>query len=100
MTKKCSDCGWLVLRDEGYSNYTVTETEASCLLRQHPQLPAGTSYDDDEAYKYAEQCAVYIPGEPIQIDVERTLGDDLLSYTTGDTNEAVAAFIKLKGEQV
>jgi len=69
--KKCSKCKWLVLADNGYSNYTVEETIASCILNANPQLPGVTGYGaKDEVLNAPSECAVYDFGEPTEIDVD------------------------------
>lgn len=35
----CLQCKFLFTRDTGYSNYTVEDTDAHCLLRRNPHLP-------------------------------------------------------------
>jgi hypothetical protein len=87
--RRCNNCAWLLLKDEGYSNYTVEETNAYCLLNLHPLMPGTTSYkDEDDAYDQAEKCDSFLPGEPLRVDVEIEEGnyelplwENLVQYT-------------------
>jgi len=89
---RCSNCAWLMMKDDGYSNYTVEETRVYCLLNLHPLMPAVTSYkDEDDAYDQAEKCGSFLPGEPLRVDVEMELGnyelplwENLVLYTETD----------------
>lgn len=45
----CMQCRWLFKRDTGYSNYTIEDTEAHCVHRRNPALPAQVP---DESYVY------------------------------------------------
>ena len=38
--KSCISCKFLIARDDGYSNWTVENTDAHCLLNKNPALPA------------------------------------------------------------
>lgn len=38
MSKSCAGCVFLYLRDQGYSNYTVEETEVHCATDSNPFL--------------------------------------------------------------
>lgn len=102
MTEKvnCKNCAWLVLEDDGYSNYTVEETWASCILEAHPLLPAETGYKNDPGFDI--ECASFHAGTPADIDVD---GDKQLGEY-GDPewdrcqpyfeDELVKAVVKLK----
>lgn len=48
--KSCLGCKFLIQRDDGYSNWTVEDTEAHCLLSMNPHLPASIP-DDVCGYK-------------------------------------------------
>lgn len=37
--KSCLRCVWLVTRDTGYSNYTVIDTDAHCVMCRNAKLP-------------------------------------------------------------
>lgn len=41
----CLQCAYLYFQDQGYSNYTVEETEVVCALDRNPQLPARRPWD-------------------------------------------------------
>jgi len=90
--RRCNKCAWLLLKDEGYSNYTVEETGVYCLLSLHPLLPGTTSYkNDDDAYDQAEKCESFLLGEPLRVDVEMEEGnynlpmwENLALYTETD----------------
>ena len=38
-TNSCIGCKFMFTRDVGYSNWTVEDTEAHCVLRLNPKLP-------------------------------------------------------------
>jgi len=73
--RRCNNCAWLLLKDSGYSNYTVEETSVYCLLSLHPLMPGVTSYDEDDAYDQAEKCVSFLPGEPLHLDVDMESGN-------------------------
>lgn len=98
---KCSACAFLVFVDSGYSNYTVTETTACCILNLNPILPGETSSKRDEALDEELDCSAYLEGTPTTIDVEleNAAGEDgapdhvrLLPYFE---NELVRAVVQL-----
>lgn len=37
--ESCKGCTYLCTRDNGYSNYTVTDTDMHCLVKRNPHLP-------------------------------------------------------------
>jgi hypothetical protein len=41
----CADCKFLYLQDDGYSNWTVEDTQVVCALDKNPELPASMPYD-------------------------------------------------------
>ncbi len=67
---RCNDCRFFATNDSGYSNYTVMETEAHCLLNLNPHLPAEASYEwnygktENATLMVAETCErFYASGE-------------------------------------
>lgn len=85
MEKLCTHCALCYRQDSGYSNYTVEETEISCLLDLNPHFPATESYlwetEQSKEVRIAQKCKSYRNGEPIHIDVERESGNDIRFYT-------------------
>lgn len=110
MSKSCLMCRWIVLRETGYSNYTVEDTDAHCVMGRNPMLPAeipdevrdykevpGKGYvnmwlmgpDNDEWHATRNsRCELYQGGhdEPVIIDVE---GDDI-----PENDDAVCALLE------
>jgi hypothetical protein len=72
MTIKCCNCAWLLIKDSGYSNYTVIETTAYCLHNNNPDLPAETGYSPayDPGLSEARICDKFLEGQYMKVDVE------------------------------
>lgn len=68
--KKCSECKYAILQDTGYSNWTVMGTDFHCAKKLHPEDGLDWWYGEDKRIEYAEQCAGYEAGEPVQMDVD------------------------------
>lgn len=68
--KKCSDCKFGIIRDEGYSNYTVEGNTFTCAKGLHPKAPFDNFYGETKEHYFAENCIGYGHGEPFEIDVE------------------------------
>jgi len=69
--KKCDECRWALLEDYGYSNYTTEGTYVHCLKNLHPESGWDRFYGEDKRLSFAETCAGFERGEPVQIDVDR-----------------------------
>lgn len=41
----CAGCKFLLYEDEGYSNWTVENTNIDCAIERNPNLPQSTPYD-------------------------------------------------------
>lgn len=67
---KCSECGHCILRDDGYSNYTVEGTTVICSKGLNPNGDFDRWYGEDKRDDYAEQCPEYLEAEPVRLDVE------------------------------
>ena len=97
--KSCLRCKWLITRDTGYSNYTVEDTDAHCIMDRNPKLPTAVPDEvrvrtPDWAYHWIKpekdrwhatkngRCELYLYGSktPYHIDVD---GDDLVSEEEG-----------------
>lgn len=74
MYKRCYNCKFFALQDQGYSNYTVLETEIHC-LKKHFE-PQDESYSwrridnpekDHAFYKQAETCQDYVKENGVQV---------------------------------
>jgi len=65
-------------QDTGYSNWTVMETELSCLKDLNEGLPAEESYrwetEMSDVNSFAEKCDSFREGESIHVDVEQEEG--------------------------
>ncbi|AUZ94895.1 hypothetical protein FDI40_gp089 [Agrobacterium phage Atu_ph07] len=49
--KSCIGCRFLFEKDDGYSNYTVTDTTVYCALRLNKKLPAEKAWDWNNSAK-------------------------------------------------
>lgn len=76
--KKCTDCRFHILRDEGYSNYTVEGTNFNCAKGLHPKAPFDNYYSHAPELGFAESCSSFTRGSGVEIDVE---GDNLHELT-------------------
>lgn len=56
--ESCCRCLFLFTRDDGYSNYTVTDTELHCAMKRNPNLAA---YMPDD---YGARAWVGVDGDP------------------------------------
>lgn len=77
MEKTCSNCKFFCTRDYGYSNYTVTETEVSCLHNKFSPHEESYSWLDPKhneqisSYvKWATECNLYKEGKGPSFDVD------------------------------
>lgn len=75
----CVGCKFLYRQDEGYSNYTVTDSEVRCALDKNPNLPAAFPYDwiqdsDNWPRTNSSRCERYGPGPFIELDVDKEVG--------------------------
>lgn len=75
--KKCTDCRFHILRDEGYSNYTVEGTSFNCAKGLHPKAPFDNFYAKAPELGFAESCSSFTKGVGIHMDVEHENFDDL-----------------------
>ena len=78
--KKCIDCKYCLLIDEGYSNWTVEGITANCLLNKNPDFPEDAFYKEEESLLFANKCNKYKFGNPVKVDVEREKGE-LYNYS-------------------
>jgi hypothetical protein len=77
VSKSCETCHHCVRLDFGYSSYTVEGTEIHCEVKVHPNAPFDRFYGEDKRLAFAEQCARYVEGEPLDMDVDREDYDEL-----------------------
>lgn len=77
MTKTCETCHHCIRVDYGYSSYTVEGTEIHCELKLHPRGPFDRFYGEDGRLAFAEQCAGFVEGEPLDMDVDHEDYDEL-----------------------
>lgn len=68
--KTCDQCKFCVLKDEGYSNYTVENTSVNCAESKHPDAPFDRFYGEDERLQFAETCSSFIAGDAVELDVD------------------------------
>jgi hypothetical protein len=71
LIRQCTDCKYCILRDYGYSNYTVEGTSVHCALNAHPNGVFDRGYGITKELQHAETCPSFIKGEPFEVDVER-----------------------------
>ncbi|RZN09670.1 hypothetical protein CWO91_16715 [Bradyrhizobium genosp. SA-3] len=86
MKPSCNNCRWAIMRDYGYSNYTVEGTTFSCAQRLHPGGDFDRWYGRDERLEHAHKCEKYGEGEPLEFDVD---GEN---YPNGLTPDQRATF--------
>lgn len=71
--KTCDNCKLCYQQDEGYSNYTVTDTTVGCFLEKFAE---SDSYDSSSLewqsnrHLYAEDCSAYEEGGMWYLDVD------------------------------
>ena len=75
--KKCTECKFGIIRDQGYSNYTVEGNTFNCAKGLHPAAPYDNFYGQTKENYQAEVCTGYGHGENFQIDVEEEVLNDL-----------------------
>ena len=69
--RTCSGCRFAVFEDYGYSNYTVEGTEFSCAKRLHPDGSFDRFYGENPKLDYAQRCAGFESGDPVEMDVDQ-----------------------------
>jgi hypothetical protein len=75
-SSSCVGCKFLCRQDHGYSNYTVTETEAFCAKSNNPNLPADEPYnwilDGSDMWPATNEsrCASFVSGDAAYFDVD------------------------------
>ena len=57
MKQSCNNCRYAVLKDFGYSNYTVEGTEFSCAIQLHPDGSFDRWYGQDARLNWGSECA-------------------------------------------
>ncbi len=77
----CTDCKFCILRDNGYSNYTVEGTDIECLLDMNPAFPADHFYGEAAELDFANICPRFKAGDLMGVDVENEHGE-LFNYTS------------------
>lgn len=68
--KSCENCKFCILKDFGYSNYTVEGTYVICAKDAHPDGTFDRFYGEDKRLQYADKCPHFVDGIPIEVDVE------------------------------
>lgn len=72
--RRCDECFFCVLKDDGYSNYTVENTEVFCIAGAHPVedgFDHGWGGREQQPHNYyAEQCPSYRKHAPVMLDVD------------------------------
>lgn len=63
----CYECEYLCQHEYGYSNYTVTDVDYSCLLEIFSDISRPTY---NSAYSYANKCNGFVKGEGWVFDVD------------------------------
>lgn len=83
----------MMFQDEGYSNWTVTETSVHCLKGNNPNLPADLPWDwdhdpDNWPLTNTSRCDFYGEGVQIHMDVEGSYLEDELQSVSPEVVEA------------
>ena len=86
--KTCEDCRFCILKDYGYSNWTVEGTDADCLLNENPGFPVDRFYGEEVALKYANECSCFSEGDCVSVDVDQEDGD-LENYSQYEDVKAI-----------
>ena len=68
--KNCADCQYAVMKDWGYSNWTVEGTSFFCVKQLHPNDGFDRFYGEDVRLQFAEECESFKDGDPIEMDVD------------------------------
>ncbi len=68
--KTCADCQYAIMRDHGYSNYTVEGTSFICSKELHPEGAFDRFFEKNPKLDYAEKCTGYEHGTPVELDVD------------------------------
>ncbi len=76
--KRCYNCKFWATKDEGYSNYTVTETVVNCLKNKFEPIEESYSWrqsskepeNDDVFFKQAETCPEFKQEQGTQISLD------------------------------
>ena len=103
VSASCVGCKFLYARDEGYSNWTVTDSTIHCAVGKNPNLPAEEPYDwNNDATKgdnwkatQASRCERYAAGAFVRLDVDGEYGP---ADGTNDA-EAIEAICKDSGRE-
>ena len=95
---RCYNCKFWATKDEGYSNYTVTETVVHCLKKHFQPTKESYSWEMDDKnpindnifFKQAENCIDFKKqsGVQIRLDVD---GDENIEDFKGDLEVYEAA---------
>lgn len=70
LPSRCNECRFAVLKDYGYSNYTIEGTYFRCAKRLHPAGCFDQFYGEDPRLDYGKECAEFGAGEPVEMDVD------------------------------
>ena len=88
MSNSCIGCKFLFIVDDGYSNYTVTDSTIYCGKRKNKNLPSENPWDwimdvnnDNFPKTSNSRCDSYSEGSLIRLDVD---GDDKIGHYTTD----------------
>lgn len=94
--KSCVGCKFLYAQDEGYSNYTVEDTDIHCAMGRNASLPASKPYDwewnietaDNWPATNASRCERYVLGKSMpHFDVD---GDETALTQAHDLESLLA----------
>lgn len=98
MTKKCSECVYAVVVNEGYSNWTVTGSVVWCGKFLHPNPGFDEWYGENKDDKFAETCESFLAGERVNIDVDASWESEKHQYEAYSngyvTNEDIMRIVK------
>lgn len=79
--KKCSNCRYAFVQDTGYSNWTVTGNDFTCIKGAHPDGTFDEFYTENPKLLYAEKCPHFSYGEGFDMDVDHENQDTTLTGT-------------------
>jgi len=75
--RSCNTCAFAIFQDYGWSNYTVEGTYFFCAKDLHPDNGFDRFYGEDKRLNYGKFCPGYEEGEPIEMDVQEEMVEEL-----------------------
>lgn len=84
---KCYGCHFMLLRDYGYSDYTVEGTMVECLKKRFEDREEAYDFEEKAMVEQngylaaaAEKCADYRTGEPLTLNVDCDCDEEIKNH--------------------